>query len=142
MAPAAGSADEQEFLYGLHAVREALAGRQQPLQRLLVLRTDQQFTDLVQLGQCQAYSGSYPTAWPAFDRLVPDGNHQGVVAFVSAKAYSSTRRHSSLARQNGEPPFLVILDGVEDPQNLGAVFRRLRRRECTAFSFLNAGLPD
>jgi 23S rRNA (guanosine2251-2'-O)-methyltransferase len=60
---------------------------------------------------------------PAFDRLVPGGNHQGVIAFVAAKAYSSTQDILQLARQKGEPPFLVILDGVEDPQNLGAIIR-------------------
>jgi 23S rRNA (guanosine2251-2'-O)-methyltransferase len=60
---------------------------------------------------------------PAFDRLVPGGNHQGVIAFVAAKAYSSTQDVLDLARQRAEPPFLVILDGVEDPHNLGAVIR-------------------
>ena len=60
---------------------------------------------------------------PAFDRLVPGVNHQGVVAFVAAKAYSSTEDIIELARQRGEPLFLVILDGVEDPHNLGAIIR-------------------
>jgi 23S rRNA (guanosine2251-2'-O)-methyltransferase len=55
--------------------------------------------------------------------LVPGGHHQGVIAFVAAKAYSSTQDVLELARQRGEPPFLVILDGVEDPQNLGAIIR-------------------
>ncbi|MBX3349723.1 MAG: 23S rRNA (guanosine(2251)-2'-O)-methyltransferase RlmB, partial [Nitrospira sp.] len=39
------------MLYGLHAVREALKARGRPLQRVLVLRTDKQFTDLVQLAR-------------------------------------------------------------------------------------------
>ena len=50
MVPVDGSADEQEILYGLHAVREALRAGNRPLQRLLVVRTDKQFFDLVQLG--------------------------------------------------------------------------------------------
>ena len=60
---------------------------------------------------------------PAFDRLVPGGSHQGVIAFVAAKAYSTTEEVLELAHQKGEAPFLVILDGVEDPHNLGAIVR-------------------
>ncbi|HET9313796.1 MAG TPA: 23S rRNA (guanosine(2251)-2'-O)-methyltransferase RlmB [Nitrospira sp.] len=122
MAPAAGSDSRPELLFGLHAVREALRAGSRPLQRVLVQRTDRQFADLVQ----QAKSRHIPVHIeppPAFDRLVPDGNHQGVIAFVAAKAYDSTEDILELARQKGEPPFLVILDGVEDPHNLGAVVR-------------------
>ena len=60
---------------------------------------------------------------PAFDRLVPGGNHQGVIAVVAAKAYSTTEEILALAHHKGEPAFLVILDGVEDPHNLGAIVR-------------------
>ena len=60
---------------------------------------------------------------PAFDRLVPGGNHQGIIAFVAAKSYNSTQDILELARRKGEPPFFVILDGVEDPHNLGAIVR-------------------
>lgn len=60
---------------------------------------------------------------PAFDRLVPGGHHQGVIAVVAAKAYSTTEEILALAHQKGEPPFLIILDGVEDPHNLGAIVR-------------------
>jgi 23S rRNA (guanosine2251-2'-O)-methyltransferase len=121
-APAAGNADQPELLYGLHAVREALRAGTRPLQRLLVLRTDRQFADLVQ----QARSQHIPVHLEppaAFDRLVPDQRHQGIIAFVAAKAYCSTDEILDHARRLEEPPFLVILDGVEDPHNLGAVLR-------------------
>ncbi len=121
-APAAGSDNRPELLYGLHAVREALRGGGRPLQRLLVQRTDRQFAELVQQAKTQQIPVHVEPP-PAFDRLVPGGNHQGVIAFVAAKAYSSTEDVLELARQRGEPPFLVILDGVEDPHNLGAVIR-------------------
>src|SRR5688500_14737752 len=52
-APAAGNVDQPELLYGLHAVREALRAGTRPLQRLLVLRTDRQFADLVQQARSQ-----------------------------------------------------------------------------------------
>ncbi|MEK6640578.1 MAG: RNA methyltransferase substrate-binding domain-containing protein, partial [Nitrospirota bacterium] len=52
-APAGGSDSQPELIYGLHAVREALKAGTRPLQRLLVLRTDRQFHDLVQLAKAQ-----------------------------------------------------------------------------------------
>src|SRR5687768_5285240 len=77
-APAAGSADQPELLYGLHAVREALRAGTRPLQRLLVLRTDRQFSDIVQ----QAKAKGIPVHIEppvALDRLVPQGRHQGEI---------------------------------------------------------------
>ncbi len=122
MAPVAGSDSRPELLYGLHAVREALKAGTRPLQRLFLLRADRQFADLAQLAKIKRIPVHIePPA--AFDRLVPDGRHQGVIAFVAAKAYSSTEEILERARLRGEPPFLVILDGVEDPHNLGAVLR-------------------
>ncbi|HEX5646969.1 MAG TPA: 23S rRNA (guanosine(2251)-2'-O)-methyltransferase RlmB, partial [Nitrospira sp.] len=107
---------------GLHAVREALKAGTRPLQRILVLRTDRQFGDLVQSARAKRIPVHVePPA--AFDRLVPQGNHQGIVAFVAAKSYSSTDEILERARKRGEPPFVLILDGVEDPHNLGAALR-------------------
>ena len=57
------------------------------------------------------------------DRLVLSGNHQGVVALVAAKSYASEDEILGLAVQQGEPGFFLALDGVEDPQNFGAVLR-------------------
>lgn len=93
-----------------------------PFQRLLVQRTDRQFAEIVE----QAKSRHIPVhiePAAAFDRLVPGGNHQGVIAFVAAKAYDTTEDILELARRRNEPPLLVILDGVEDPHNLGAIIR-------------------
>jgi len=122
MAPADGNVDQLELLYGLHAVKEALRAGTRSLQRILVLRTDRQFSELVQLAKSKRVPVHIePPA--AFHRLVPGGRHQGVIAFVAAKAYSSMEEILERARLRGEPPFLVILDGVEDPHNLGAVLR-------------------
>lgn len=122
MAPAAGNAEPSELLYGLHAVREALKAGTRPLQRILVLRTDRQFGELVQSARAKRIPVHIEPP-PAFDRLVPGGKHQGVIAFVAAKSYSTLEEILDRARQRNEPPFLVILDGVEDPHNLGAVLR-------------------
>ncbi len=57
------------------------------------------------------------------DELAGGGKHQGVVAFVSAREYSGMEDVYALAEARGEPPFIVVLDGIEDPHNLGAVIR-------------------
>ncbi len=57
------------------------------------------------------------------DRLISSGNHQGVVAVVAAKAYASEDAILEYAAQQMEPGFFLALDGVEDPQNFGAVLR-------------------
>ena len=58
------------------------------------------------------------------DREVPRGaNHQGFVAEITDFAYSETDDILALAEEKGEPPFILILDGVEDPHNLGAIMR-------------------
>jgi len=122
MAPAAGNDDPSELLYGLHAVREALKAGTRPLQRMLVLRTTRQFSELVRSAKAKRIP-VHVEPISAFDRLVPSGKHQGVIAFIAAKSYSSTEEILECARRRQEPPFLVILDGVEDPHNLGAVLR-------------------
>ena len=51
------------------------------------------------------------------------GNHQGAVAFVSDFNYCDVEEIIGLAKERGEDPFVVILDGIEDPHNLGAIIR-------------------
>lgn len=50
-------------------------------------------------------------------------NHQGMIAVSSAFRYSEIEDMFRLAQERGEDPFFVILDGVTDPQNLGAIIR-------------------
>lgn len=50
-------------------------------------------------------------------------NHQGMLAWVSAYQYQTVEDMLRLAEERGQPPFLVLLDGVTDPHNLGAVIR-------------------
>ena len=57
------------------------------------------------------------------DQLSETRAHQGVIAQVAAYEYSTVEEILEKAEEKGEPPFLVLLDNVEDPHNLGAIIR-------------------
>ncbi len=57
------------------------------------------------------------------DRLSKTGHHQGVVANAATYDYAEVEDILNAAREKGEPPFVFILDGIEDPHNLGAIIR-------------------
>jgi 23S rRNA (guanosine2251-2'-O)-methyltransferase len=122
MAPADGNDNPPEVIYGLHAVREALRAGVRPLQRLLVLATDRQFGEIVRLAK-ERRIPVHVEPRAAFDRFVPAGHHQGIIGLVAAKAYAEPDDIISSAQTQGQIPLLVLLDGVEDPHNLGAILR-------------------
>lgn len=57
------------------------------------------------------------------DQMSPTGKHQGVIAGVAAYSYAEVEDILENARVKGEDPFVFILDGIEDPHNLGAIIR-------------------
>ena len=57
------------------------------------------------------------------DQLSETGKHQGVIAVSAAYAYAQVADILEAAAKKGEPPFIFILDGIEDPHNLGAIIR-------------------
>lgn len=57
------------------------------------------------------------------DQMSETGAHQGVVAQVSAFAYSTVEEMLERAKERGEDPLLLLLDNIEDPHNLGAIIR-------------------
>lgn len=57
------------------------------------------------------------------DQLSATGKHQGVIAVAAAYEYASVEDILQAARQKQEPPFLILLDNIEDPHNLGAIIR-------------------
>lgn len=57
------------------------------------------------------------------DQLSGTGKHQGVIAFAAAYEYAELGDVLKAAKDKDEPPFLFILDGIEDPHNLGAIIR-------------------
>ena len=51
------------------------------------------------------------------------GKHQGVIAYIAAYEYAQVEDMLALAKEKGEDPFLILLDNIEDPHNLGAIIR-------------------
>ena len=57
------------------------------------------------------------------DQLSETKKHQGVIAVAAAYEYAEVDDILEIAREKGEPPFLFLLDNIEDPHNLGAIIR-------------------
>jgi 23S rRNA (guanosine2251-2'-O)-methyltransferase len=107
-------------LMGIHAVGEALrAGR--PLDRVLVVRDSKNRRLQPIIDECRRLGVPLrfePRA--ALDRLAQGGAHQGVVAEAASKSYATL---AEVLGALDHPGLLVILDGVEDPHNVGAILR-------------------
>ena len=57
------------------------------------------------------------------DSMSTTGKHQGVVAYAAAYDYAEIDDIFKIAEEKGEAPFIIILDNIEDPHNLGAIIR-------------------
>ena len=57
------------------------------------------------------------------DQMSETGKHQGVIASAAAYAYAEVEDILRKAKEKGEPPFIILLDNIEDPHNLGAIIR-------------------
>ena len=126
-APAPRPFEEEEalprenLLVGRNPIREALkSGRD--IEKLLVARGEL----IGSAREIVAMAREQHVVVQEVDRARLDAvapNHQGLVAFASAYRYSTVEEILESAKAREEAPFLVILDGVTDPHNLGAVIR-------------------
>lgn len=57
------------------------------------------------------------------DQLSETGKHQGVIAYAAAYEYAEVEDILKAAQEKNEPPFIILLDSIEDPHNLGAIIR-------------------
>ena len=110
--------EPSEVIFGIHAVREALRSR--PVDYVMI--TEGYHNPRLQevIDACRA--GGIALRFsprPAVERTAGTTQHQNVVAVCSPKAYDDIHAIVGLAG----PPLLMVLDGVEDPANLGAVIR-------------------
>lgn len=112
-----------EWLYGRHPVLEALrAGR--PINKILLAEgaSPRLMAPLLAAAREQGVPVQQVPR-RKLDELVPAAVHQGVAAAVAARAYAEVADLLARARERGEMPFLIVLDGIEDPHNLGAILR-------------------
>lgn len=107
-----------EVLYGINAVREAIGVR--PMEYVMVAEGHHGPRVQEIIDACRAKGISLRFApQAALDRMAGTAQHQNVAAICSAKAYDDVEKLITAS----ERPLLVVLDGVEDPANLGAVVR-------------------
>ena len=112
-----------EFVYGHHASVESLKSTQEI--NKVWLQTglkDKKRNEITQLAKKKKLVIKQAPK-SKLDELTDGGNHQGVVLSVAAFEYASIDDLFEQAEKKGEAPFFVILDGIEDPHNLGSILR-------------------
>jgi len=109
---------------GIHAVREALEAGS-AFDRIVIAkgRQDSRIEDIVQLARERGIAVRFEDR-EQLDRLANSRDHQGVVAIAAVRAAATLEDILERANQSkGQQGLIVLLDGVEDPHNLGAIVR-------------------
>ncbi len=113
-----------DIIAGKNPVIEALKARH-PINKILVDKNAKShgvIIEILDLARDRRIPVE-PVEGYVLDRLMPDGKNQGVIAYIARKEYAGLDDLIAVSRENNEPPFYLILDGIEDPQNLGAILR-------------------
>ena len=114
---------QEMTIEGRNAVIEAYrAGR--PIDRLFLLDgcQDGPISTIKREARKQGTPVKYVSR-ERLDQLSETGKHQGVIAYGAAYEYAQVEDILRAAEEKGEPPFLFLLDNIEDPHNLGAIIR-------------------
>ena len=114
---------QEMTIEGRNAVAEALrAGK--PIDRLFIQDhcQDGPVLTIKRLARAKDIPVKYVEK-ERLDQLSETGRHQGVIAYAAAYEYAQVEDMLAAAQEKGEPPFLFLLDGIEDPHNLGAIIR-------------------
>ena len=113
-----------EYLYGLHAVESLLQRTPDELQEMWVdtKRQDKRIAHILSLAK-KAGVTVHAVEKGELEKLVPEGRHQGIVARANPPKVYSEGELDNLLENLTDAPFLLVLDGVTDPHNLGACMR-------------------
>ncbi len=113
---------KNNIIIGRNPVIEALkSGRE--IEKLMIARDSEGSIRKI-IGQAREKNIACQFAEKAaLDRIADGKVHQGVIAYVSTYEYCDPEDILEIARQKGEDPFIILLDGIEDPHNLGAIMR-------------------
>jgi 23S rRNA (guanosine2251-2'-O)-methyltransferase len=115
----------REILYGRQPVRETLRARRRQVHKLL-LAEGMKSAGIVGQILALAEQADIPVQRVnrrELDKLGGEVNHQGLAAEVSDYPYVALPELVETARRSGAPPFLLLLDHIQDPQNLGSLLR-------------------
>ncbi len=118
------SSETTDIIYGRHPVLAALE-KEHPLNRLWItarLRYDPRFHGLVAQAKKRGTAIDEVEPW-RLDQIVPQANHQGIVAQIAPYPYLALGALIEQAKAATEQPVLAIADGITDPHNLGAIVR-------------------
>lgn len=113
----------KEWIGGRNPVLETLRARRRPFSRLLIAKGVEEKGRLADI-QLLAEERHINVEWVPrlqLDSLVE--NHQGVALQAGEYPYSTLQDILALAKRRGEPPFILVLDVLQDPQNLGTLLR-------------------
>lgn len=112
---------DANIIIGRNPVTEALkAGRE--VDKLLVTSREGSMIKILAMAKEQGIPVMYVEK-AALDRIAQGKAHQGVCAYVSPYSYATVDDILAYAAERDEDPFIIILDGLEDPHNLGAIMR-------------------
>jgi 23S rRNA (guanosine2251-2'-O)-methyltransferase len=110
------------YIYGINAVAEALKARGRSFSWVGVAKDRHDIRMQRVIEECRKQGVAVRMVGRAeLDRMAGNNAHQGVVAVTSAKQYNELE--DVIAAKRGEFSLLVVLDGIEDPHNLGAILR-------------------
>ena len=127
--PAASTRELATEIFGVNPVLEALRAASRPIQEITIAdgAKDSRLRELIDLARAQNIPIHHAPR-VKLDRVTHSASHQGVMARVATARYADpdTLLDSAMSRE-GVSPLFIILDGVKDPHNLGAV---LRTAEC------------
>lgn len=113
------------LVYGVNPVRELLRAGAEGLGELWLAESSTRGAAFAELEQLARAAGAKLKTAPRakLDKLAGTDRHQGVVAVVADYRYAELAELLAAAESSGRPALLVVLDGVEDPHNLGAIIR-------------------
>lgn len=117
--------EDDRYLYGVNPVLEALRARPGQLERLIVADGQLSASAAAEIFSRAREAGLQVDRFPRekLNALAAGGVHQGVVARVRSFEYATLEDVLEAAAASGRPPLVVVLDGIQDPHNLGAIIR-------------------
>jgi len=114
---------DENVLFGRNSVMEALKGTRE-IDKIFVQKGEKEGSVIKILSLARSKGVVVQEVEKAkLDELTGREKHQGVLAYVAAHEYASVDEILEEARAKGEQPFVVILDNIQDPHNLGAIIR-------------------